>query len=186
MGEANANGLSSSLRTRFLNYAFAAIGAALLAFSLMHTKGKRASLIPENMRKAMPLLTLRTLDGSVWKMDEHREKVVVVNYWASWCEPCWTEIPELVRLSQELGPKGLAIVGVAMDEGGEEKIRAFVQRFKVTYPIALPEPMSQMTYGLDGLPTTILVDRKGRVAKIYSGAVREEDLRADLDLLLKD
>lgn len=152
----------------------------------MHMNGERERPIPENERKVMPPLALRTLDGGVWRMEEHREQVVVVNYWASWCEPCWTETPGLVRLSRELGSKGLAIVGVAMDEGGEEKVRAFAQRFNVTYPIALPQPMSQMAYGMDGLPTTIVVDRKGRVAKIYSGAVRERYLRADVEMLLKE
>ncbi len=132
----------------------------------------------------MPILVFRTLDGSVWRMEEHRGQVVVVNYWASWCVPCWTEVPGLVRLSHELGPKELSVVGVAMDEGGEDKVRAFVQKFNVTYPVALPQPMSQMAYGLDALPTTIIVDRKGRVAKIYSGAVREKDLRADVESLL--
>ncbi len=119
-------------------------------------------------------------------MEEHRGQVVVLNYWATWCEPCWTEIPGLVRLSQELGPRGLSVVGVSMDEGGEEKVRAFVQRFNVSYPVAPPERMSQMAYGLDGLPTTIVVDRKGRVAKSYSGAMPERDLRADVESLLKE
>ena len=119
-------------------------------------------------------------------MEDHRGQVVVVNYWASWCEPCWTEVPGLVRLSQELGTQGLAVVGIAMDEGGEEKVRAFVQKFNVTYPIVLSQPMSQMAYGLAGLPTTIVVDRRGRVAEIYSGAVRERDLRATVGALLNE
>jgi peroxiredoxin len=186
MRETNANGLSPSPRTRVVNYAFAALGAALLTFALMHTNGRRERLIPENSRKTMPVLALRTLDGSVWRMEDHRGQVVVVNYWATWCEPCWTEIPGLVRLSRELGPQGLSVVGVAMDEGGEDKIRAFVQKFNVTYAIALPQPLSQMAYGLDGLPTTIVVDRKGRAAKIYSGMVREKDLRSDVTSLLKE
>lgn len=119
-------------------------------------------------------------------MAEHRGQVVVVNYWASWCGPCWEETPGLVQLSREEGPKGLAVVGVSVDEGGLDKVRGFVEKLGVTYPIALTQPMSQMAYGLGAIPTTILVDRQGRVAKSYSGAVKEKDLRADVEVLLKE
>jgi thiol-disulfide isomerase/thioredoxin len=119
-------------------------------------------------------------------MAEHRGQVVLVNYWASWCEPCWEETPGLIRLSKELGPQGLAVVGVAVDEGGTAKVKKFVEEFRVPYPVALPEPGSQMAYGMAGVPTTILVDRKGRVAKTYSGAIRQADFKADVVTLLAE
>jgi cytochrome c biogenesis protein CcmG, thiol:disulfide interchange protein DsbE len=169
-----------------VNYSFAALAAALLVFALMHSARRSGGMTTLKSRRSMPLLVLPTLDGGMWRMQDHRGEVVVVNYWASWCEPCWTETPGLIRLASELGPKGLSVVGVAMDEGGQDKVREFVQRFGVTYPVALPQPMSQMAYGLDGLPTTILVDRQGRVAKSYSGAVKEKYLRADVETLLKE
>jgi cytochrome c biogenesis protein CcmG, thiol:disulfide interchange protein DsbE len=92
----------------------------------------------------------------------------------------------LVRLSQGLGPKGLAVVGVAIDEGGREKVKKFVDEFHVPYPVVMPERMSQMEYGLAGVPATILVDRQGRVAKTYVGAVREADFRTDVETLLAE
>jgi cytochrome c biogenesis protein CcmG, thiol:disulfide interchange protein DsbE len=146
----------------------------------------RGRLIPVEERKAMPPLVLPLLDGGTWRLEEHRGQVIVVNYWASWCAPCWEETPMLMKLFREDSANGLAVVGVAMDESGTDKVRAFVARFRVNYPIALPQPMSQMVYGLGGLPTTILVDRQGRVAKIYSGAMRERDLRADINILLAE
>ena len=124
------------------------------------------------------------LDGGTWRMGEHRGQVVLVNYWATWCGPCWEETPGLVRLSRELGPRGLAVVGVALDAGGEEKVRKFVDDFHVPYPVALPEKESQMEYGLEGVPTSVLVDRNGRIAKTYVGAVRERDFKTDVETLL--
>ena len=92
----------------------------------------------------------------------------------------------MIGLSQELGPKGLAVVGIAIDEGGREKVKKFVDEFHVPYPVALPEKMSQMEYGMAGVPTTVLVDRYGRVAKTYVGAVRQADFKTDVEVLLEE
>jgi cytochrome c biogenesis protein CcmG/thiol:disulfide interchange protein DsbE len=134
----------------------------------------------------MPELVMAQLDGGTWRMADHRGQVVLVNYWATWCEPCWEETPGLIRLSQEMGPKGLAVVGVALDEGGEEKVRKFVDAFRVSYPVVMPERMPQVEYGLEGVPTTILVDKEGRMAKAYVGAVRQADFKTDVEVLLAE
>jgi len=134
----------------------------------------------------MPELVMAQLDGGTWRMADHRGQVVLVNYWATWCEPCWEETPGLIRLSQEMGPKGLAVVGVAIDEGGEEKVRKFVDAFRVSYPVVMPERMPQVEYGLEGVPTTILVDKEGRMAKAYVGAVRQADFKTDVEVLLAE
>ena len=119
-------------------------------------------------------------------MADHRGQVVLVNYWATWCGPCWEETPGLIRLSEEFGPKGLAVVGVALDEGGKEKVEKFVREFRVPYPVVMPERMSQMEYGMAGVPTTILIDKEGRVAKTYVGAVRQADFAEDVGVLLAE
>jgi Thiol-disulfide isomerase and thioredoxins len=187
-GKTEISNLTS--RRKWAGYAFVVIAAIAMSLAVersIRTPGRFGSV---RERKPMPLINLRQLDGGTWRLTDHRGQVVVINYWASWCAPCWDETPTLLRLSHELGPLGLAIVGVAMDEGNSDhvdaEIRRFVHALNVDYPIALPMPLSQMAYGMDGLPTTILVDRQGRIAKVYTGAIRERELKADIRVLLSE
>lgn len=138
----------------------------------------------------MPAITFEQMGGGTWSADDYRGKVVVINFWATWCGPCLEEMPELVRLAAQDGPRGLAVVGVAMDggeaAGSRERVRAFAERLKVTYPVVFPQAMSQMEMGMEGLPTTILVDRMGRVFRTYVGAVEEPGFAADVEGLLRE
>jgi cytochrome c biogenesis protein CcmG, thiol:disulfide interchange protein DsbE len=180
MGSAQRGGR----RERWIWYGIGVAAFVLLAWALHHGTRQSGGITAASERRVMPALVLAQLDGGTWRMEDHRGQVVLVNYWATWCGPCWEETPGLVRLSQELGPEGLAVVGVSVDEGGRVKVQRFVDLFKVPYPVALEEAMSQMAQGMAGVPTTILVDREGRVAKTYVGAVEERDFREDVNALL--
>ena len=171
---------------RWVRYAVAVLAFGVVAWAWHFGTRQSGGIRPVGERRVMPELVMAQLDGGTWRMADHRGQVVLVNYWATWCGPCWEETPGLIRLSQELGPKGLAVVGVAIDEGGEEKVQKFVDEFHVPYPVALPERMSQMEYGMAGVPTTILVDKQGRVAKTYVGAVRQADFETDVEALLAE
>jgi cytochrome c biogenesis protein CcmG, thiol:disulfide interchange protein DsbE len=169
---------------RWVRYAVGMIAFGIVAAVWHFGTRQSGGIRPVGERRMMPEIAMAQLDGGTWRMAEHRGQVVLVNYWATWCGPCWEETPGLIRLSQELGSKGLAVVGVAIDEGGTEKVKKFVDEFHVPYPVALPPRMSQMEYGMAGVPTTILVDREGRVAKTYVGAVRQADFKTDVEALL--
>jgi len=173
-------------RERLVQYGFLVLGAALLIFALSHRTRQSGDIVPSESRKAMPALVMEKLDGGEWRMEDHRGQVLLVNYWATWCGPCQMETPGLVNLARELGPRGLAVVGVSMDQGDRKKVRDFVERFQVNYPIVFPMRVSQMEFGMEGLPTTILVDRNGRVAKTYVGAVRRADFEADVNAVLRE
>lgn len=142
-------------------------------------------VVPVGERRAMPAIEMAQRGGGVWRLTEHRGQVVVVNYWASWCGPCWEETPGLVRIAREFGAQ-VSVVGVAMDEGGREGVGSFVERFGVPYPVVFPVTGSQMVYGMGGLPETILVDREGRVAKVYGSAVEERELERAIGVLLAE
>jgi len=174
------------LERRWVRFAVGVVGFGIVAAAWHFGTLQSGGIRPAGERTAMPELVMAQLDGGTWRMADHRGQVVLVNYWATWCGPCWEETPGLIRLSQEMGPKGLAVVGVAIDEGGAEKVRKFVDEFRVPYPVVMPERMSQVEYGLEGVPTTILVDKQGRVAKAYVGAVRRADFKTDIEELLAE
>ena len=171
---------------RWAMWGFVALAVLLGGFAWHRATSQAGGIAPVNERKAMPALELAQLGGGEWRMADHRGQVVLINYWATWCGPCREEMPGLSRLARELGPQGLAVVGVSIDKGGRDKVREFVNDFKVPYPVAFPDPLSQMEWGMAGVPTTILVDREGRVAKSYVGAVRESDFREDVEVLLAE
>jgi cytochrome c biogenesis protein CcmG, thiol:disulfide interchange protein DsbE len=167
---------------RWVKYVAGAIAFGIVAAVWHYGTRQSGGIVPVGERRMMPELAMAQLDGEPWRMADHRGQVVLVNYWATWCGPCWEETPGLIRLSQEM--KGLAVVGVSLDTGGTAKVQKFVDEFHVPYPVVMPERMSQMEFGLEGVPTTILVDKQGRVAKTYVGAVRERDFRTDVEALL--
>jgi cytochrome c biogenesis protein CcmG/thiol:disulfide interchange protein DsbE len=138
----------------------------------------------------MPPLSLQLLNGGSWRLEDHRNEVIAINYWASWCAPCWEETPALMRLSRELGSHGFVVVGIAMDERNSNDVprdvRRFVDTLHVPYAVALNPPMSQLAYGMDGLPTTLLIDREGRIAQSYVGAIHEATIRKDVEALLRE
>jgi cytochrome c biogenesis protein CcmG/thiol:disulfide interchange protein DsbE len=171
---------------RWVRWVVAGLGFAVVAGAWHYGTRQSGGIRPVAERRVMPEVVMAQLDGGTWRTGDHRGQVVLVNYWATWCGPCWEETPGLVRLSREMGPKGLAVVGVAIDEGGREKVKKFVDEFRVPYPVVMPERLSQVEFGLEGVPTTILLDRQGRVAKTYVGAVRQRDFAEDVGVLLAE
>ncbi len=159
----------------------------LMVAALREHYSQGAGVAAVGSRRPMGEFTLEQMDGGQWRLAEHRGQVVAINLWATWCGPCRDEVPALVRAVRDLGPQGFAVVGVSLDGAGEDraaKVRAFAERYGVNYPLAFPDELSQMSAEMQGIPTTILVDREGRVAKTYVGEVRESVLRADVRVLL--
>lgn len=177
---------TNARRERWVMWAFVVAVVLLGAMGWYRATSMSGAIAPVAERKTMPDMALAQLGGGEWRMADHRGQVVLVNYWATWCAPCRAEMPGLSRLAQELGPQGLAVVGVSIDKGSHDKVREFVDEMKVPYPVAFPSQLSQVDAGLEGVPTTILVDREGRVAKSYLGAAREGDFRKDVEVLLRE
>lgn len=127
------------------------------------------------------------LDGNAeWKLSDYKGKVVVVNLWATWCPPCVAETPALVRIANELEPKGLAMVGVTMDDHADmDKVRAFRREYKMTYPIAVGTDEPSYSLGIP-LPTTMVYDRSGKLAAREVGMIDEKAFRKLLESLLAE
>ena len=124
----------------------------------------------------LPEYSATWLDGSKFDLAGRREKVVLLNVWATWCGPCVYEIPELQALHERFGPRGFEVIGVSVDEGDVEGVRQFVADKKVTYPIAL-DPQGRLADMLQTsvLPTTVLLDRKGTIVWKKYGAIMAKD-----------
>ena len=105
-------------------------------------------------------------------------KVVVVNFWATWCVPCIQEIPSFNKLHKEFGGQGVAVVGVSMDEEGAERIEPFLKKHPMEYTVALGSPEMNQQYKLDSLPVTLVFDRSGKQVKRFEGFLKEDALQA--------
>ena len=113
-----------------------------------------------------PDFELKILDanGKTLKLSELKGKAVVMNFWATWCEPCKIEMPWLVDLQKKYGPQGLQIVGIAMDDTDEKTISGFAHKMGVNYPIVIgTEKVADLYGGIDGMPTLFFVDRSGKI-----------------------
>jgi thiol-disulfide isomerase/thioredoxin len=136
--------------------------------------------------KPEPDLTLKDLDGKDVSLESLKGKVVLVNFWATWCEPCKIEIPELIELQQEYGPKGFTVLGIAMDDEGRSAVAPFVHKEKfdtdagkstMNYPIVIGNDAAGDKFGgLLGYPTSILLSRDGKQVKHITGIITRDDI----------
>jgi cytochrome c biogenesis protein CcmG/thiol:disulfide interchange protein DsbE len=171
---------------KLVQYLLFAVAVLWIAIGLETWSDEKAGVRPLKDRARMADLVFPQLDGSSWRLSDHRGEVVLINYWASWCAPCRQETPGLIDLARDYRYKGLSIVGVSMDEGGKPAVESFLREFHLPYPVLMPNLASRSVPAIDALPTTVLVDRSGRAAKSYIGAVRETVFRADVDRLLAE
>jgi thiol:disulfide interchange protein DsbD len=118
------------------------------------------------------------LEGGSLDTSAFSGKVVVVNFWATWCVPCIQEIPGFNKLNQQLGGKGVVVLGVSIDEEGAERVRPFLKKHPMDYLVALGSEAVSKQYGLDELPVTIVFDRSGKQVKRFEGFTPEDALGA--------
>jgi thiol-disulfide isomerase/thioredoxin len=115
----------------------------------------------------------------------YKGQVVLLDFWATWCPPCRSELPALNQLYSDLKQNGFTIVGMTVDNGSAEQVAEAVRRFNLSYPVGLAGEDVQQAYGgIRAVPTKFLLDKKGAVAKQYLGVVPEKQLRADIEALL--
>jgi thiol-disulfide isomerase/thioredoxin len=141
-----------------------------------------------------PDLTLKDLDGKDVSLSEYKGKVVLVNFWATWCDPCRGEIPELIELQHKYGPRGFVLLGIALDEEGKSVVAPFVakerfdvngQKLPMDYKILIGnEDAADKFGGLFGYPTSILISRDGKQVKRVTGAISAGEMATVIESLL--
>ncbi|HSR35868.1 MAG TPA: TlpA disulfide reductase family protein [Desulfurivibrionaceae bacterium] len=135
----------------------------------------------------MPRFVLPSVtDGKAIDSNTFKGKVLLVNFWATWCPPCRKEIPSLVELQEKYAAKGFSVIGISTDQGGSSLVAKFIQKMNVNYPVVLSDNDTPRNFGnILGIPTTFLVDKDGNVRKRYDGYVDHETLERDLLQFLK-
>lgn len=142
---------------------------------------------PESKPATFPQFTLNDLDGKARSSDEFAGKAVIVNFWATWCAPCRREIPLLNALQAEYGPRGLQVLGIAVDS--RENVAAYQKELKLEYP-SLQGELEAMAVGkkfgqdLYGLPVSVFTDKQGRILGTHTGELTREDAEAYLAKML--
>lgn len=166
------------------------LGVILVLTFLCVASCKRSQPEPEPAAnvalKSAPTWKLRAIDGRALGSAELSGKVQVIDFWATWCAPCNVEIPGLIELQKKYQKDGLEIVGVSVDQGGEELVKRFVADKKINYSVALSIPGLPESFGsFEGIPTTFVIDRKGMIRFMHEGYVEAEELENLIKPLLK-
>jgi peroxiredoxin len=140
---------------------------------------------PAAAHSVAPNFSLKDLDGRQLDLSSYRGKVVLLDFWATWCAPCRTETPHFVEFQDKYDQQGLQVIGIAMDDG-PKPVREFYKEFKMNYPVALGnEKVAEAYGGVLGLPITFLIGRDGRVAAKFVGAVEVSVVEQQINSLLQ-
>lgn len=131
-----------------------------------------------------PDFELSNLSGQKLRLSEQRGKIILINFWATWCGPCRHEIPDFNDVYSRYRDRGVEFLGIAVDESPETVLPEFLQDNPISYPILLGSPDLTFRYGVRGLPTTFIIDRAGRITKRTIGAMSTQTLETELDKLL--
>ncbi|MDT8300295.1 MAG: TlpA disulfide reductase family protein [Sedimentisphaerales bacterium] len=139
--------------------------------------------------KQAPSFTLLDLNGKKVSLSDYKDKVVILDFWATWCPPCIKEIPHFIELYNEYKNQGLVIVGISVDQKGVGIVKSFNRKYKINYPILMADNQVSRNYGnITGIPTTFVIDQAGKIRRMYVGyrdkAVFEEDIKQFLPVAI--
>jgi peroxiredoxin len=136
----------------------------VFGFQMARRTGRGVSAGPSMKGQTAPDFTLESLDGKTVHLSDFRGKGVLLNFWATWCQPCKIEMPWFAELQKQYGPQGLQIVGIAMDDASPKEIGEFAHDLGVNYPILVgKEAVGDAYGGVQFLPATVYIGRDGKV-----------------------
>ena len=147
---------------------------------------KAASVKPDKDRHDAPDFALKDADGKVVHVSDYRGKVLLLDFWATWCGPCKIEIPWFVDLERKNKDRGFEVLGISMDEEGWETVKPFIADMGVNYRVVIGNDSTAQLYGgVDAMPTTFLIDRTGKIAAVHVGLANRKDFVDEVEQLLQ-
>lgn len=141
----------------------------------------------QNKLPSLPTFSLNTLEGVRVDSQDYAHKILLVDFWATWCPPCVEEIPHLNNLYSTFQPRGVEFLGISMDSGNPEIVRKFILRYGMKYPVVMGNSSVGKDFGgIRGLPTTFILDQQGTIVKRYDGyrPAYIKDMRKTIEQLL--
>jgi peroxiredoxin len=164
------------------------IFAALLGLTFSGCKSPKAvkaAVKAEKDRKPAPDFSLKDVNGREVKLSDYRGKVVLLNFWATWCGPCKIEIPWFIDFEQRYKDRGFAVLGVSMDEDGWESVKPYIEGRKVNYRVVIGnDEVADQYGGVSSLPTSFILDQTGRIASVHVGLVSKSVYQNEIEHLL--
>lgn len=190
LGTPGARRRKSARRRGRFTWGVAALGAALLLVSLRALPGLAGGSAADGVPRVgtpAPSLKVKTLDGPKLSLADLRGKVVLVNFWATWCPPCRAEMPGFESVWREKQKDGFVVLGLSAGDDGPGEVAAFLSERGITYPVGLASPSSKRAFGgVNALPASFLVDKRGVVRRTVTGVFDERLLRQDVRRLLAE
>ncbi|MBI2926306.1 MAG: TlpA family protein disulfide reductase [Verrucomicrobia bacterium] len=179
--------MNGKMKAQFLRAAFA-LGTLAVLGALVAELTQPATVRAEKARlkSPAPAWELKDVEGKLVKSADFKGKVVILDFWATWCGPCRMEIPGFVSLQKKYGKDGLVIVGVSLDDEGATVLKPFIKKHSINYTVVLgDEKVSKAFGGVDALPTTFIIDRTGLIVSQHVGYAPEATFAKEIKPLLK-
>lgn len=171
------------LQTVYTAISIALVSLATIVFNLSVSLAGETNQVES--AKLAPSWELADLEDKTVRSTDFKGKVVVLDFWATWCPPCRAEIPDFIALQKKYTSQGLTVIGVSVDQASLKTVKAFAEKNGINYPVVLADNKIADSFGgIDGLPTTFIIDRKGNIVKQHLGFTPPATIENEVKALL--
>jgi peroxiredoxin len=162
----------------------ASIALVISSYAVLATAP--TDLMPAAARKDAADFSLKDSQGVLIRLSSYKGRVVLLDFWATWCTGCKQEIPWYMEFQDRYKEAGLSAIGVSMDDDGWKSVKPFLQEHKINYPIVIGNWDMGKSFGFNSMPATLLIDRDGKIADAHVGMVDKDAFENEIRILLKE